>query len=144
MPIYKKALEHYGVSDQIEMFIEECTELISDIQRHKRGRLLGEDLAEETADVVVVMRQLVNVRPLAWSHIKRPETLDQVRGYLFKAAEGVAEGGVDALGQSIAYAFQAALYLIKFAGEENVESWIKTKTARLERRMLEEALQSAS
>lgn len=63
--IFQKAIEKWGSDDQIEMIIEECSELILALQKLKRG--YGEDFAineellykvcDEVADVKIMTRQ---------------------------------------------------------------------------------------
>jgi hypothetical protein len=141
MDIYKRALEHYGIKVQTEIFIEECVELIAGIQRYKRGRLLAEDLAEESADVIILSRQLVAVRPLRWGPVPVPVDLKQARDYLCKAVWRVccasAPSSLD-IGTAWVLSTRATDYLTTFSGPENVKSWIKTKLERLERRMEED------
>lgn len=57
--IYEKALQTYGVDAQIDMLIEEMSELIVELQHRKRGR--PHKVPEEFADVEILMKQL---RPL--------------------------------------------------------------------------------
>ena len=62
--IYKKALEKWGLEPQLNMVIEECAELIQSIQKLRRlpapereKQIIG-NLAEETADVLIMLEQL--------------------------------------------------------------------------------------
>lgn len=62
--ILKKAVETYGEESQIDMAIEECSELIQALCKYKRAKhgasLIKslENVAEEMADVEIMMAQL--------------------------------------------------------------------------------------
>lgn len=51
-------IEHYGVDIQKDIAIEECSELIQAICKHKRGSGKLEDIVDEIADVEIMMNQL--------------------------------------------------------------------------------------
>lgn len=63
--IYDKAVEHYGLDNQLWVLIEELGELLQAIGKTGRARAenpkLRDDnhLAEETADVMICLEQLV-------------------------------------------------------------------------------------
>lgn len=57
-PIYKEAIDHYGVDAQICMLVEECGELLSSISKFKRGRCNNFDVLTELADVSIMCEQL--------------------------------------------------------------------------------------
>ena len=48
----------FGVRAQYEMAIEECSELIVELQHMKRGRSRPPKLTEEIVDAYIVLRQL--------------------------------------------------------------------------------------
>jgi NTP pyrophosphatase (non-canonical NTP hydrolase) len=55
-----RAINQYGRQSQIEMIIEECSELIVALQKlrrkpHDEGRVM--DVHEEVADVIIMMNQ---------------------------------------------------------------------------------------
>jgi len=56
--VYRAAVEKWGVYDQIDMAIEECAELIVALKHCKRGRCGGVEVAEEIADVEIMLEQL--------------------------------------------------------------------------------------
>ena len=58
MTTHKRALAHYGASNQLDQAIEECGELIVAIRHYKRGRISLAELADEVADVKIMMEQL--------------------------------------------------------------------------------------
>ena len=58
--IYKAAIKKYGVMSQVEMAIEECSELIQAIQKTKRSNTIinNNHVCEELADVEIMIEQL--------------------------------------------------------------------------------------
>lgn len=58
MNIYQEAIELWGEEAQLMMAIEEMGELIQKIGHLCRGRCTVIDVAEEVADVEIMMRQL--------------------------------------------------------------------------------------
>ena len=56
--ILSQAIEKYGVENQIDMAIEEMSELIDVLCKHRRGRARVEEIAEEVADVTIMTEQL--------------------------------------------------------------------------------------
>ena len=74
MYIFKKALAHYGPEAQIKMLYEEMAELQLAVCKHGRGADNLDNIAEELADVGIMldqMRLLFDVAPL--SEAKRGE-----------------------------------------------------------------------
>lgn len=64
--VLKQAIEKHGVEFQLEMLVEECSELITAIQKLKRGAILNsryceeKQVIEEMADVSLVI-EAVNI-----------------------------------------------------------------------------------
>lgn len=56
--VYQKALETWGERAQTMMAIEEMSELIKEICKNFRGRPNDDAIAEEIADVTIVLEQL--------------------------------------------------------------------------------------
>ena len=52
------AIDRWGKPFQFDMAMEECTELIQSILHERRGRATPNKIAEEVADVTIMMRQL--------------------------------------------------------------------------------------
>lgn len=72
--IFGKALSHYGPEEQIKMLYEEMAELQLAVCKHGRGADNIDNIAEEIADVGIMldqMRLLFDVAPL--SEAKRGE-----------------------------------------------------------------------
>jgi len=55
--IARQAVATWGHSAQIDMVIEECSELILALQHFKRGRNTADDVASELADVSIMFEQ---------------------------------------------------------------------------------------
>jgi len=56
--LYQKALDLWGKDLQLNMVFEELGELITELSRMIRGRNKSSDLAEEIADVEIMLDQL--------------------------------------------------------------------------------------
>lgn len=64
--ILNKAIKTYGVNTQLDMCIEEMSELTKEICKHKRGKNNYDEIVEEMADVYIMMEQLkimLNISP---------------------------------------------------------------------------------
>ena len=55
---YEAALEHYGVHSQMVKCMEECGELIQALARNLSGEHNEENVAEELADVEIMIQQM--------------------------------------------------------------------------------------
>ena len=55
--VYKKALCWFGTKSQVDMAIEEMSELIQALSKSKRG--LNHNVAEEIADVMIMLNQMI-------------------------------------------------------------------------------------
>ena len=56
--VLKEAIEHYGVDVQIDVAIEELSELIKELCKYKRGMGSDMHIAEEMADVKIILEEL--------------------------------------------------------------------------------------
>ena len=56
--IYEQAVEAFGADSQEWVFVGEVGELLDDIADYKRGRCSIDDIAEEIADVEIMLNQL--------------------------------------------------------------------------------------
>jgi hypothetical protein len=56
--LFRRALALWGTDSQLGMVQEECAELIAAVSQYKRGRISEERLAEEVADVTIMVAQL--------------------------------------------------------------------------------------
>lgn len=57
--ICRAALEAFGAEAQMVMAIEEMSELTKELCKHRRGRDNVEAIAEEIADVEIMLQQMV-------------------------------------------------------------------------------------
>lgn len=55
--IYRCAIARWGASSQLRMLQEECGELIAAVNHADRGRIGRTELADEIADVTIMVRQ---------------------------------------------------------------------------------------
>lgn len=55
--VYRRAIEKYGVDAQLWMVIEEMSELAKEICKHQRGKRCLADIADEIADVQIMLEQ---------------------------------------------------------------------------------------
>jgi len=56
--IYRATLEKWGVDAQYDQAVEECAELITALKHFRRGKISGEKVIEELADVHLMLGQL--------------------------------------------------------------------------------------
>ena len=56
--IIKDVVDTFGVSSQIDMAIEECSELINALEKYRRGRVGVPEVVTEIADVQIMCSQL--------------------------------------------------------------------------------------
>lgn len=56
--LYQKVMDKYGVDAQLNVAIEELSELIKEICKRKRGYPNVDNLTEEIADVEIMVEQL--------------------------------------------------------------------------------------
>lgn len=56
--IYKKAIDTYGKDKQLDVVIEEMSELTKEICKFKRGQDNHQQIVEEIADVEIMLQQL--------------------------------------------------------------------------------------
>lgn len=56
--VFKQAIETYGAEGQLNVAIEELSELIKEICKHKRGADNTEAIIEEMADCYIMLEQM--------------------------------------------------------------------------------------
>jgi NTP pyrophosphatase (non-canonical NTP hydrolase) len=59
--IYEEAVEKWGVESQLWVAIEEMGELVTALSHFWRGRITDSDVAEEIADVMLVIEQMAYI-----------------------------------------------------------------------------------
>lgn len=68
--VFESALEKIGKEEQFWMVVEECGELISEINKVRRGRTKKlEYLMEEVVDVFIMMKQMRYINPRLFDKI---------------------------------------------------------------------------
>lgn len=79
----KRALEMWGEKSQLGMVQEECGELIAVINQYQRGRAGADQVAEELADVFIMLSQLERIvgehRTRRWIDRKLKKFINKVR-----------------------------------------------------------------
>ena len=56
--VYEAAIDRYGIEPQLRMVIEEMSELTKELCKFFRGKDNLDDIADETADVAIMLEQL--------------------------------------------------------------------------------------
>lgn len=79
--ICRAALETFGEMAQMAMAVEEMSELTKELCKYRRGRNNVESIAEEIADVQIMLRQLVIL-------FDCKETVDKYRQYKLERLAG--------------------------------------------------------
>ena len=69
MTTLEKAIETYGKDMQLNVAVEELSELIKEICKHKRGRDNIDNIIEEMADCYIMLQQLMIIFGIAYGHI---------------------------------------------------------------------------
>lgn len=57
--VLKEAINHYGADNQLNVCIEELSELIKELCKAKRGIPHQDHIAEEMADVKIILEELM-------------------------------------------------------------------------------------
>ncbi len=57
--LYRASLEKWGEAAQYDQAVEECAELIATLKHHRRGRVDDTAVADELADVYLMLGQLI-------------------------------------------------------------------------------------
>ena len=82
--VLKEAIKHYGKDMQITVAIEELSELIKELCKAKRGMLNQDHVAEEIADVRIVLEELMIIfdnkhRVSNWYNAKLRRLKDRIK-----------------------------------------------------------------
>ena len=90
--VFRRAIEKYGANAQKMKAIEECGELIRAVSRDLQGQKDPENIAEEIADVAIMLDQLQEI-------YRNRETVELIRKlkarrlrYRMKAEKGGGNG----------------------------------------------------
>lgn len=76
---------HYGLESQLDMLQEECAELIQAVSKYKRAKCTDDHLAEEIANVHIMLEQIQYLLELhkdvnVWVDIKVKRQLQRMEG----------------------------------------------------------------
>lgn len=84
MTVLEKAVETYGKDMQLTVAIEELSELIKEICKHKRGADNRDKIIEEMADVYIMLSQIEIIFDVTDSEIEKvmDEKLDRTEARL--------------------------------------------------------------
>jgi NTP pyrophosphatase (non-canonical NTP hydrolase) len=64
--ILQAAIDNFGISQQLDLAIEECSELITAISHWRRDRCKEESILEEVADVEIMCNQIRLILDYPW------------------------------------------------------------------------------
>lgn len=89
MTTLEKAIETYGKDMQLNVAIEELSELIKEICKNKRGRDNRDNIIEELADCYIMMEQIEIIFEIYGEeiHTKMREKLDRLENRLTERKE---------------------------------------------------------
>ena len=105
--VLKEAIDYYGVDMQLNVAIEELSELIKELCKYKRGQGCEMHIAEEMADVKIILEELEIIfnnkyRVESWYEDKKErlkwrvtkDSIEKGRGYeAWKKSFGETEEG---------------------------------------------------
>lgn len=86
METLKRAIEAYGKDMQLNVAVEEFSELIKEICKNKRGRDNRQNILEEMADCYIMLEQLTII-----FDIKPEETSNEIRKKITRLENRLAE-----------------------------------------------------
>lgn len=69
MTTLEKAIETYGKDMQLNVAVEELSELIKEICKHKRGRDNKANIIEEMADCYIMLQQLMIIFDIDYEYL---------------------------------------------------------------------------
>ena len=79
--LYRQAIEKWGIDSQLDMAIEECSEVIQAIIHFRRRRCGLDKVIEEIVDISLCVEQLKQLNPEAWEHFRKIK-LDRLESLL--------------------------------------------------------------
>lgn len=83
--IYEQAIDSFGKDKQIDMMIEECSELIQSLCKHKRG--LPTNVEEEIADVKIMISQMEIIFKKEFVELFKVSKIDRLKRTLKRIEE---------------------------------------------------------
>lgn len=94
MTVLEKVVETYGKDMQLSVAIEELSELVKEICKHKRGADNRDKIIEEMADVYIMLSQIEIIFGVTDSEIEK--VMDEKFDRLEKRLTEVSENGKQA------------------------------------------------
>lgn len=85
--ICKKAITQFGVPSQINMCIEECSELIVALQHFRRGKCEEKDVITEIADVQIMCQQMAIIFGEGGVFIEKQRKIERLKERINKSKE---------------------------------------------------------
>ena len=85
--VYRKAVEYWGEQFQMDMMIEECCELIHAIMKYRRKKATILDVAEECADVIIMLGQMEVI--IQEKDFRIPSLVSIIKEEKLKRLEGI-------------------------------------------------------
>ena len=82
--LYQKAMDTYGLENQTMMVFEEMAELQKELCKALRGKIVIKNIAEEIADVEIMLEQLKE-------YYKLYEMTEEIKEYKLKRLENNLE-----------------------------------------------------
>ena len=86
----KRAIRAYGSENQVNQAQEECGELISVLNQHRRGRCTTFEVLAEMADVEIMLDQLKVIFGEESFHLKKMEKIERLEQRLDEWESGKA------------------------------------------------------
>lgn len=82
--LYKKAINLWGEDLQYGMLCEECGELISALNHYRRGRVDRDDVLEEMADTIIMIKQILFMLELEEKDLEEMQIkkLNKMKSYI--------------------------------------------------------------
>ena len=84
--LYRQTIQRWGKEGQIDMFHEEVGELLSALNKYKRGRVPAKDVITEIADVQIMAEQLAEMFGSVAVYNEKLRKLDRLARRVQKAA----------------------------------------------------------
>lgn len=93
IPLFRQTIQKWGIGLQVTKGIEECAELIYALCQAQQGQTSRENLADEIADVRIMLSQIIVAFNLE-------EAVDKRIEYKLKRLEVMLAHGIEALDKS--------------------------------------------
>ena len=78
----EKALDKWGIEHQVNIAIEELSECIDALCKHRRGRNTAKDVAGEIADLIIVTEQMKQITGEELVEVELDRKLNRLARYI--------------------------------------------------------------